>query len=103
MILRGRNVYPVDLEETLRASHPLVRPGGVAVFSVEVDSEHGEGVVAYLEVVRGEERMSAAQQEDICASARKAVSGQKCGIVRLCVLLETRAVYRSIRSLGIRM
>jgi len=37
VILRGRNVYPQDVEATAQASHPAVRPGGSAAFAVELD------------------------------------------------------------------
>ncbi|RKH11913.1 amino acid adenylation domain-containing protein, partial [Corallococcus sp. CA053C] len=39
IILRGRNLYPQDLELTAEQSHPALRPGCGAAFSVEVDGE----------------------------------------------------------------
>ena len=39
IILRGRNVYPQDLEQTVEQSHPALRPGCGAAFSTEVDGE----------------------------------------------------------------
>ena len=39
IILRGRNHYPQDLELTVEQSHPALRPGCGAAFSVEVDGE----------------------------------------------------------------
>ena len=42
IIIRGRNVYPQDLEDSLRGCHPLVRPGGIAAFGVSADEASGE-------------------------------------------------------------
>lgn len=39
IIIGGRNHYPQDLELTAEQSHPAVRPGGVAAFSVVVEGE----------------------------------------------------------------
>ncbi|WP_437931313.1 amino acid adenylation domain-containing protein [Sorangium sp. So ce291] len=39
IIVRGRNLYPDDLERTAEASHPALRRGCCAAFSVEADGE----------------------------------------------------------------
>ncbi len=39
MILRGRNHYPQDLEETARAAHPALAGSPAAAFAVEVEGE----------------------------------------------------------------
>jgi acyl-CoA synthetase (AMP-forming)/AMP-acid ligase II len=39
IIIRGRNHYPQDIEETLGAAHPALRPGCGAAFSVESNGE----------------------------------------------------------------
>ena len=39
IIVRGRNLYPQDLERTAELSHPSLRLAGGAVFSVEVKGE----------------------------------------------------------------
>ncbi|WP_375745201.1 non-ribosomal peptide synthase/polyketide synthase [Corallococcus interemptor] len=48
IILRGRNVYPQDLEQTVEQSHPALRPGCTAAFAVDVDGE--ERLVVVQEV-----------------------------------------------------
>jgi fatty acid CoA ligase FadD32 len=41
IIIDGRNHYPQDLEATIHATHPTLKPGRVAAFSVpSTDSEH---------------------------------------------------------------
>jgi acyl-CoA synthetase (AMP-forming)/AMP-acid ligase II len=42
IIIRGRNLYPQDLEDSLRDCHPLIRPGGIAAFGVSADEASGE-------------------------------------------------------------
>ncbi|HTG33799.1 MAG TPA: amino acid adenylation domain-containing protein, partial [Thermoanaerobaculia bacterium] len=50
IIVRGRNHYPQDLELTAEHSHPALRPGGGAAFSIEVEGD--ERVVLVHEVAR---------------------------------------------------
>lgn len=48
IIIRGRNHYPQDIELTVEESHPKLRKGSVAVFSVEADGD--ERLVVVQEV-----------------------------------------------------
>ncbi len=49
IILRGRNYYPQDIEETIERAHPAVRPGCVAAFSIPLaEGEEGLGVAAEI-------------------------------------------------------
>src|SRR6185369_6204293 len=50
IILRGRNLYPQDLELTAEQAHPALRAGGGAAFSVDARGE--ESVVVVHEVER---------------------------------------------------
>src|SRR5262249_22184045 len=50
IICDGRNHYPEDIEQTVEQSHPAIRPGDCAVFSVDVENE--EQVVILTEVSR---------------------------------------------------
>ena len=40
IIIDGRNVYPQDIELTVEQSHPAMRPGCCAAFSVDFNEEH---------------------------------------------------------------
>jgi acyl-CoA synthetase (AMP-forming)/AMP-acid ligase II len=40
IIIRGRNLYPQDLEDSLRDAHPLIRPGGIAAFGAHSGEPH---------------------------------------------------------------
>jgi acyl-CoA synthetase (AMP-forming)/AMP-acid ligase II/acyl carrier protein len=48
IIIRGRNLYPQDIEWTVQASHRSLRPGCGAAFSVDADEE--ERVVVVQEI-----------------------------------------------------
>lgn len=48
IIVAGRNHYPQDIERTVEGSHPAVRPGCSAVFSIP--GREGEAVVALAEI-----------------------------------------------------
>lgn len=50
MIIRGRNHYPQDIEQTVESSHPALRSSSCAAFSVDVDGE--EQLVIVQEVER---------------------------------------------------
>jgi acyl-CoA synthetase (AMP-forming)/AMP-acid ligase II len=50
IIIRGRNHYPQDIELTVEQSHPALRPGFGAAFSVEMENE--ERLVIVHEVER---------------------------------------------------
>jgi acyl transferase domain-containing protein/acyl-CoA synthetase (AMP-forming)/AMP-acid ligase II/NADPH:quinone reductase-like Zn-dependent oxidoreductase/acyl carrier protein/NADP-dependent 3-hydroxy acid dehydrogenase YdfG len=54
LILRGRNVYPHDLEILAQQAHPRVRPGCVAAFSVEHEGEERAVLVAEVDERGGE-------------------------------------------------
>ena len=49
IIIRGRNHYPQDIEQTVETAGSLVRAGSVAAFSVDVEGRERVVVVAELE------------------------------------------------------
>ncbi len=52
IIIRGRNLYPHDLELAIEQSHEALRAGGGAAFSLEVEGEERLVVVQELETRR---------------------------------------------------
>jgi acyl-CoA synthetase (AMP-forming)/AMP-acid ligase II/acyl carrier protein len=52
IIIRGRNLYPQDVESTIERSHPAFRPGCNAAFSIEIGGE--ERLVAVQETTGDE-------------------------------------------------
>jgi len=71
IIVRGRNVYPQDVEWSAAHAHPLARAEGGAAFSVEVDGDER------LVVVQEVERLGkGADPEEVVGAIRKAVAEQ---------------------------
>lgn len=69
IIIRGANYYPQDLELTVEQSHPALRPGAGAVFSIDAGGE--EQVVVVQELDREHRRPDVPA---IAAAIREAVS-----------------------------
>jgi amino acid adenylation domain-containing protein/non-ribosomal peptide synthase protein (TIGR01720 family) len=68
IIIRGRNVYPQDIEATASRSHPALRPGGGAAFSL--DGAGGERLVVVHELESRKDRRT----DEIISAIRQAVS-----------------------------
>jgi acyl transferase domain-containing protein/acyl-CoA synthetase (AMP-forming)/AMP-acid ligase II/acyl carrier protein len=69
IILRGRNLYPQDIEQTAQACHPALRPGCGAAFAVETNG--GERLVYVSEVERSGR---SAPVEEVAAAVTGAVA-----------------------------
>lgn len=69
IIIRGVNHYPQDIETTVQASHPALRPGCGAAFSVE---ENGEEKLVVVHEVTSPGAAGAAWPE-VCGAIRAAV------------------------------
>ncbi len=72
IIIRGRNLYPEDIEHSAEASDAALRPGAGIAFSIEVDND--ERLVIVHELRRSAVR--AASFDDIVRHVRAAVSEQ---------------------------
>jgi amino acid adenylation domain-containing protein len=68
IIIRGRNLYPQDIERTAECSHPGLRSGSGAAFAVEVGNEER------LVVVQEVEFRSKPNVEEVTAAIRQAVA-----------------------------
>jgi natural product biosynthesis luciferase-like monooxygenase protein len=49
IVIRGRNLYPQDIEFTVESSHPALRRANAAAFSIEIDGEEHLVVVQEVE------------------------------------------------------
>jgi acyl transferase domain-containing protein/acyl-CoA synthetase (AMP-forming)/AMP-acid ligase II/acyl carrier protein len=67
IIVRGRNLYPHDIEDTVAAAHPAIRAGCVAAFPTSAGAAEGIAVAAEVQ--------SAAQQDlaEVIGAIRRAV------------------------------
>ncbi len=68
LIARGRNLYPQDLELTAEHSHPALRPGCAAAFSVDVADE--ERIALVIEV----DPKALGEPNDVLWAIREAVA-----------------------------
>lgn len=88
VIIRGRNHYPQDIEQTAEGSHSVLRSGCSAAFAVEVDGEERVAIVAEVNV-----REPPFQEAEAVAQAiRKAVTEQHEVHVHAVVLLKARSI-----------
>lgn len=69
IIIRGRNYYPQDIEQTVESAHPALRPGACAAFAVPGDGT--EKLVVIAESKR--EQRTEALAADVAGSIRAAV------------------------------
>ncbi|WP_157729484.1 non-ribosomal peptide synthetase [Tumebacillus algifaecis] len=63
LILRGRNYYPQDLEQTVQQSHPAVQNSNGAAVGIEVDGE--ERLVIVQEVERSHRRSNLSEVAEL--------------------------------------
>jgi amino acid adenylation domain-containing protein len=70
IILRGRNLYPQDVELAAEQSHPALRPGGSAAFAIDAGGEERLVVAAELE------RRAEAGPGEVMQAIRQAVARQ---------------------------
>jgi acyl-CoA synthetase (AMP-forming)/AMP-acid ligase II/predicted NAD/FAD-binding protein/thioesterase domain-containing protein/acyl carrier protein len=69
IILRGRNIYPVDVERAAEAASPLLRPGCSAAFGA--DSAEGERLILCAELRKGS--YDEAEFDKLAAAVRREV------------------------------
>ncbi len=90
IIIHGRNYYPQDIERGVEAAHPLVRPNGVAAFSIEEEGE--ERLVVAIEAER---TYREADADDVVLAIRQAVAEHHEVDVSVIVLLKSGALPRT--------
>ncbi|SAL35322.1 AMP-dependent synthetase/ligase [Caballeronia peredens] len=71
VIVAGRNLYPSDIEESVRLAHEAIRANGVAAFSIDGRQQESLVVVAELERTR---RLSHQQMHEVRAAITHAVT-----------------------------
>jgi acyl carrier protein len=88
IILRGRNHYPQDIEQTVEQSHVALRPGSGAAFSVQ--SGEGEQLVVVQELERS--HMRSADAAEVVMAIRRAVADHHEVEVYAVVLVRTGSI-----------
>lgn len=73
IIIRGRNLYPQDIEYTAGTAHPALSSDGTAAFAIEgPEAEDSEQLVVVCEVVR--ERLARLDADEVLTTVRQAVA-----------------------------
>lgn len=88
IIIRGRNHYPQDIEATVEQSHPAIRAGAGAAFSVEVNAQ--EKLVIIQEVERSYLRNL--KGDEVITAIRTSISEQHELQVHAVVLIKTASI-----------
>lgn len=84
VIVRGRNLHPQDIEDSVRGCHELIRPGGVAAFGLRGDAATGDGLAVLVEL--RDPNVDDASAEAVVAAVRARVArdhAQSCAAVIL--------------------
>ncbi len=87
IIIRGRNYYPQDIEQTVADSHPALETSAGAAFSI--DSGENERLVVVHELVREHRN---ADGDEVIAAVRRAIAEQHDLQVQAVVLLKPHSI-----------
>ncbi len=71
LIIGGRNIYPSDIEDSIRSCHTMIRPGGVVAFSLAKNTEEPERLGVLVEVKS--KRISAKDAQEVTQAIRRQV------------------------------
>jgi acyl-CoA synthetase (AMP-forming)/AMP-acid ligase II len=92
IIIRGRNLYPQDIELSVERAHPALRPGCGAAFSVEIGEEERLVVVHEHERTADDAPLDPGTVEAIADAIRQAVAEQHEAQVQQVVLLRAGTI-----------
>jgi acyl-CoA synthetase (AMP-forming)/AMP-acid ligase II len=92
IIIRGRNLYPQDIELTVERSHPALRAGCGAAFSIELNEEERLVVVQEHDRIPGDAPLEPESVETIAEAVRRAVAEQHEAQVQQVVLLRAGTI-----------
>ncbi|MHC4829159.1 MAG: SDR family NAD(P)-dependent oxidoreductase, partial [Planctomycetota bacterium] len=88
IIVRGRNLYPQDIERTAEQAHPAVRPGCCAAFGTQGGSETGERVTLVAELRTGD----STDPQEVIGALRAAVAASHQVVLEQVVLIAARSI-----------
>jgi acyl-CoA synthetase (AMP-forming)/AMP-acid ligase II len=91
LIVRGRNLYPQELERVAERAHPAVRVGSVAAFSLDVEGEERAALVA--EVDPG--RLGGDSLDELLRRLRLVIAEELDVAVHDLALIEPRSIFKT--------
>lgn len=89
IIVRGRNIHPLDVERAAEASHPALRPGAAAAFAVDLNG--AERVVVVQEVYDD----NTAPLDEVAGAIRHAVAVAHEVQLYAVVLIKARSIHKT--------
>ncbi|HEX7837545.1 MAG TPA: amino acid adenylation domain-containing protein, partial [Kofleriaceae bacterium] len=93
LILRGRNVYPQDVELTVEQADPAIRFGGCAAFGIEVNGEERLAIAAETDLRRGSDDAAVQRvAQRVIEAVRYAVADQHSVEAHAVVLVAARSI-----------
>ena len=90
IIIRGRNIYPQDLEVVATSAHPSVRHGYVAAVILEHAHQSGIGIVCEIK-----DGVRATNYQDIAQSISNKILIRNRQVIRKIVFLKKGQLYRT--------
>jgi acyl-CoA synthetase (AMP-forming)/AMP-acid ligase II len=96
LIIRGRNYYPQDIEDSVRDCHPLIRPGGIAAFAAPPAAEQDEERLVLFVECR-EEKLPPTRLDELLAAVRQRVHEEH-GLSCAAIVLGTAGLVRKTTS-----
>jgi len=90
IIIGGTNHYPQDIERTVELSHPAVRPGCAAAFSVD-----GSGEERLAVVLETKQSMTEEERKKLLMAIRSAVSAAHDLRIHDVVLIKARSIFKT--------
>ncbi len=88
VIIRGRNIHPEDIEESLRYAHPAIRPGGLAAFAVMGEATEELAVLIEIDDAKHDQAPEALQ-------AAKHKLGETWGLQARLIAVPTKTVKKT--------
>jgi len=92
LIVRGRNIYPQDVERTVEDADPSIRPGCVACFAVDAGGEERLVVVAEVDHHRLITAKSSAGASETLVAIRRDISLAHELVPHAIVLIKARSI-----------
>ncbi len=95
IIVRGRNIYPQDIEKFVEQTHKSIRPGCVIAFSIEVEQEESIVVVAEVELKNFGGKLEADKADEILTLLRTSIIKEFQVEVQAIVLIEQGSINKT--------
>ena len=104
IIIHGRNIAPQDIEQAVMETSDLIRPGCVAAFSVDVQTNTGETeeqivVVTEIrdEMLKESKQKNEARLKELCEKLQSAIMEEAQIICPEIIILKSKTISKTTR------